>query len=197
MPLNILFSNTFTPYGETSSFKPICNNTYTSQDISVDIATGWRLYGSIPGRGKGLFSSPKRPDRPWGPPNLLSSGYWIKRPECDADHSPIAELKNSEAISPLLPNFSWRGARSTLPLHYIYIYKLIRHTNIPNNHVIAMCLEAEKAKSIQRLLRILWQGVEVQVPIGSRMFTSSYRPDPLWGPPNLLSNGYQGFLVWV
>jgi hypothetical protein len=31
---------------------------------------------SIPGRGKVFFSSPKRPDRLWGPLSLLSNGYW-------------------------------------------------------------------------------------------------------------------------
>jgi hypothetical protein len=33
-------------------------------------------------------------------------------------------------------------------------------------------------------------GVGVQVPVGSRIFPSPSRPDPLWGPPNLLPNGY-------
>jgi hypothetical protein len=28
--------------------------------------------------------------------------------------------------------------------------------------------------------------------LGSRIFTAPYRPDRLWGPPNLLSNGYWG-----
>jgi hypothetical protein len=35
-------------------------------------------------------------------------------------------------------------------------------------------------------------GVEVQVPVGSRIFSSPCRPDRLWGLPNLLSNGYRG-----
>jgi hypothetical protein len=34
-------------------------------------------------------------------------------------------------------------------------------------------------------------GVGIQVPVGSRIFSSSSCPDRLWGPPNLLSNGYQ------
>jgi hypothetical protein len=34
--------------------------------------------------------------------------------------------------------------------------------------------------------------VGVQVPVGVRIFTSPNRPDRLWGPPNLLSNGYRG-----
>jgi hypothetical protein len=34
--------------------------------------------------------------------------------------------------------------------------------------------------------------VGVRVPVGSRILTSPYRPDRLWGPPNLVSNGYRG-----
>jgi hypothetical protein len=33
--------------------------------------------------------------------------------------------------------------------------------------------------------------VRVRVPVESIIFTSPYRPDPLWGPLNLLYNGYQ------
>jgi hypothetical protein len=36
------------------------------------------------------------------------------------------------------------------------------------------------------------RGVGVRVPVGSRMFFSSRRPDRFWSPPNLLSNGYRG-----
>jgi hypothetical protein len=40
------------------------------------------------------------------------------------------------------------------------------------------------------------RGVGVRVPVGSRIFTSLRLPDRLWGPPNLLSNGYRGFFSW-
>jgi hypothetical protein len=36
------------------------------------------------------------------------------------------------------------------------------------------------------------RGVGVQVPVGSRIVSSPRFPNRLWGPPNLLSNGYQG-----
>jgi hypothetical protein len=36
------------------------------------------------------------------------------------------------------------------------------------------------------------RGVGLHVPVGSRILTSPYRPDRLWGPPNILSNGYPG-----
>jgi hypothetical protein len=36
------------------------------------------------------------------------------------------------------------------------------------------------------------RGVGVQVPVKSKIFSSTHRPDRLWGPPNLLSNEYWG-----
>jgi hypothetical protein len=36
------------------------------------------------------------------------------------------------------------------------------------------------------------RGVGVRAPVGPRIFSSPRRPDRLWGPPNLLSNGYRG-----
>jgi hypothetical protein len=34
--------------------------------------------------------------------------------------------------------------------------------------------------------------VGVRVPVGLIIFSSPRRPDRLWGPPSLLSNGYPG-----
>jgi hypothetical protein len=36
------------------------------------------------------------------------------------------------------------------------------------------------------------RGVGIRVPVGSRIFSSPRLPDLLWGPPNLLSDGYRG-----
>jgi hypothetical protein len=36
------------------------------------------------------------------------------------------------------------------------------------------------------------RGVGVRVPVGSIILFSPRRPDRLWGPPNLVSNGYRG-----
>ena len=38
------------------------------------LATGWTVRESNPGRGE---VSRTRPDRPWGPPSLLYSGYRV------------------------------------------------------------------------------------------------------------------------
>jgi hypothetical protein len=38
------------------------------------------------------------------------------------------------------------------------------------------------------------RGVGVRVPVGTRIFSSTRRPDWFWGSPNLLSNGYLGIL---
>lgn len=53
-------------------------------------------------RGKIFLSSPKHPDRPWGPPSLLFSGYWgfcpeVKRQGREANLSPqsSAEIKDN------------------------------------------------------------------------------------------------------
>jgi len=38
------------------------------------------------------------------------------------------------------------------------------------------------------------RGSRVRFPAGLGIFSSSLRPDRLWNPPSLLSNGYQGAL---
>jgi hypothetical protein len=34
------------------------------------------------------------------------------------------------------------------------------------------------------------RGTGVRVPVGPRLLTSPFRPDRLWGPPDLIYNGY-------
>jgi hypothetical protein len=51
-----------------------------SQDSAVSIATGYGLdeqgIGIRVPVGPRIFSTPRRPDRLWGPPSLLSNRYW-------------------------------------------------------------------------------------------------------------------------
>jgi hypothetical protein len=77
--------------------------------------------GSIAVRGSDgiFFSSPPRPDRFWGPPSLLSSGYLgaftagVKRPGRKPDYSPPSgvEVKNEWRYAAAPPiRLQWRGA---------------------------------------------------------------------------------------
>jgi hypothetical protein len=72
-----------------------------SQDSAVGIATGYVLDDlgvrvRVP-VGSRIFSSPNRPDRLWGPPNLLSNGYrGVTRPGREANHSPPASAEVKE-----------------------------------------------------------------------------------------------------
>ena len=66
-----------------------------------DQATGWAFRGSNSGTGNIYFSSPKYPDRLWGPSGFLFNGRRgsfpvIWRPACDAEHSlpSSADVKN-------------------------------------------------------------------------------------------------------
>jgi hypothetical protein len=80
---------------------------FMNWDRSVRTTTSWKAKVQILA-GARLFSSSQRPDRFWGPPNLLSNGYrcvifpGVKRPRREADHSPPSnvEVKNSGAIPP-------------------------------------------------------------------------------------------------
>ena len=74
-----------------------------SWSSSVGIATSYGLNGRVsnPGRSKTFCFSPKHPDWPWGPLNLLFNryqGYFlqVKRLWHDVNHSPpsSAEVKN-------------------------------------------------------------------------------------------------------
>jgi hypothetical protein len=47
---------------------------------------------------------------------------------------------------------------------------------------------------IATVYRLDGRGIGVRVPLESRIFSSPRRPDPLWGPPSLLSNGHWGAL---
>jgi hypothetical protein len=77
-----------------------------SQDSSVGIATGYGLDGSEVGVRVPvwsiIFSSLRRPDRFWGPPNLISNGYRrVKRPGHEADHSPPTSAVDLYSHSPI------------------------------------------------------------------------------------------------
>jgi hypothetical protein len=67
-----------------------------------------------------------------------------------------------------------------------------------NSHysVITLPIQSrDRAVSIATGYGLDDRGVGVQVPVGSRIFFSPHHLDQLWGPPSLLSNGYQGLFL--
>jgi hypothetical protein len=59
-------------------------------------------------------------------------------------------------------------------------------------HYPAAPKSRESAVGIATSYELDDRGVGVRVPVGWRIVSSSRRPDRLWGPPNLLSNGCPG-----
>jgi hypothetical protein len=70
-----------------------------------------------------------------------------------------------------------------------------RENEIPDMHLNRIQIKisfAKKRGGIATGYGLDDRDVGVRVPVGSRIFPSPRRPDRLWGPPNLLSNGYRG-----
>jgi hypothetical protein len=101
-----------------------CIHWIKNRDSSVGIATRLRAgqsgsQGSIAGGGWEFFSSPPRPERFWGSPSLLSSGYqglfpWRKsgRSVKLTAHLHLVPRSNNEWSLPPLPNTpSWHGTQ--------------------------------------------------------------------------------------
>jgi hypothetical protein len=69
---------------------------------------------------------------------------------------------------------------------------------IPNHVCLLFCTETLKSDKLNNYYCKSTgyepndRGVVVRVPAGSRIFTSPYHPDRLWGPTCPLSNGYRG-----
>jgi hypothetical protein len=86
-----------------------------SRDSGVSIATVRGLddrgVGVRVPVGSRIFSSPRRPDRLWGPPNLLSNGCGGSFPGGEADHSPLLPMsRKCGSIHPLPHTPSCRSA---------------------------------------------------------------------------------------
>jgi hypothetical protein len=95
--------------------------------------------------------------------------------------------------------------------HNIFHENAGRHTDITISHakVILQIVEGTREMYVKNIISrknkvgiatgygLGDRGVGVRVPVGSRIFSSPRLPDRLWGPPNLLSNEYQGLSLGV
>jgi len=74
---------------------------YTAHSVQR-LDTGWTVLGSNSGGGTGWIFCIS-PDRPWGPLNLLYSGYRVSFPGLnrswrDADYPPLSSAKDKERV---------------------------------------------------------------------------------------------------
>jgi hypothetical protein len=101
---------------------------------AVSIATGYGLDRGVGIRipvGSRIFSTPKRSDRFWGPPSLLSNAYrvfypGVKMPVREADHSPptSAEVKKAWIYIFTPPHMpSWRSAELVTGDNFTFLPK--------------------------------------------------------------------------
>jgi hypothetical protein len=108
-------------FGGSIQTKAKCYYADRSRDSVVGIATGYGFDDQgvgvrVPVRPR-IFSSPRHPDWPWGPPNL-SNGYQglfprgVKRQGGEADHSSPAsgEVKKTWIYISTPHTPSWRSA---------------------------------------------------------------------------------------
>jgi hypothetical protein len=65
------------------------------------------------------------------------------------------------------------------------IHRILWIWNLFCCYLLTVCLTTERSYGLDD------RGVGVRVPVWSRIFSSPRRPYRLWGPPNLLSNGYR------
>lgn len=106
-----------------------------------DWFTDWAIRASSHGRGKRIFCSAEREERPWGPPSLLFKAYrdsspGVRRPGCEIAHIPScsAEVRNGCSYT------------STSP---VCIYGVDKEKIIPHFHTqnrwILLCVIARKS----------------------------------------------------
>ena len=104
-------NNLHLPVANLSKFNKGAYISGTEPGSSVGIVTGYGLDGpgSNPGGGEIFHTCP---ERPWGPPSLLYSGYWVfpwgkECPGCDAHPSPPSSAVGRERVELYLYSPLW------------------------------------------------------------------------------------------
>ena len=85
------------------------------------LCTGWKAGGSNPGVGE-FFRT--RPDRPWGPPNLMYNGYRVSYPGvkwsgCCVVHRPPSSAEVKERVE--LYFYSHSGSSWSVLFHFLWV----------------------------------------------------------------------------
>jgi hypothetical protein len=81
--------------------------------------TGWTVRGSNPGGGE-VFRT--RPDRPWGSPCLLYSGYWVFSRGKAAGAWRCPPTPSRAEVNPLTPNDHYSGRTASLTSKRCILY---------------------------------------------------------------------------
>jgi hypothetical protein len=83
------------------------------------------------------------------------------------------------------------GRTSNHAENQVVIVNIIHITLRLRNILVLLRWSRDSVVGVATGYRLDDRGFRVLVPVGSRIFSSSH-PDRLWGPPNLLPNGYRG-----
>jgi hypothetical protein len=112
----------------------------------------------------------------------------------------LSELSFTPSPCPRLSRFHTQGQSlnfdrgcSSIFVHYIPLCSMLDTVHSLGYiwHTLRFGVSRDSSVGIAASYWLDNQGVGVRVPVGSRIFTSPCRSDSLWGPPNLLSNGYR------
>jgi hypothetical protein len=108
-------------------------------------------------------------------------------------HMKLANL-GRELLWVKLQNLLWCVTKSLSVLtRTLYVYRVYQMRQDIRSLVWAM-VSRDSVVSIATIYGLDDRRVGVRVLAGSRIFSSQNRPGRLWGPPNLLFNGYGGAL---